>query len=208
MLPMKSNSPTSAQDEPLRDRCVAYLLGELDAKETVAFEQRLDDPAVAQLLVQESQLLRNLASPPLWSATTALPPPCPGPTVKPAPSLRAVGVLISAIAATLLIAWMIGRDGRDESSIVAIHPMATRTALQPIGFRWELTRALVEPAIEWSGPPELTESPAWQSDIAFTVVEGPANEDPANEDSATEENVDWMVAAVKVSGLTEGNNDG
>ena len=210
---MNSTETPRPIDDDLRDQCVAYLLGELDADGAAALEARFDDAAVAAVLARESELIFQLASDPAWLVSSP-PPPCPAPiasapptaiptsdqTPRPAveatPRLRHLGALIAAIAAVILVAFLLGRTGGNDSASVAMHDQPDATG--SVSVEWELTRALVDPAIEWSEPQEAIETPDWRDEWTINAAE----------ESITDDNLDWMVVAVKASQSDQENNDG
>lgn len=188
---------------------MAYLLGEMDTDHVVQFELRLTDPEVAQALLQESQLLCELAVRDTWPAldppaqTTAPDAsPCPAPqastdSASPRP-LRTLSVLFTAIAATLLVGFLVPR-GQPESQSVGL----PETEAQWVGLPFEVAQALVDPAIEWT--------PAWgpQNEAAW-AEEMPASfaNDLETSDDDPDDALGWMVVAVKAAQLQEADNDG
>ena len=55
------NANSKSANELLRERCFAFLIGEMSDSEAKRFESQLSDPEVAAILEQESDLILQLS---------------------------------------------------------------------------------------------------------------------------------------------------
>ncbi|OYP31024.1 hypothetical protein [Rhodopirellula sp. MGV] len=89
----RSPEPT-ANDQ--QQRCLAYLLGEMDVAESQAFEADLDDETLQAILLRESELLCQIATSHSAFTRHSLPEPSP-------PKKRLLAIVVT-LAATGLFA--------------------------------------------------------------------------------------------------------
>ena len=184
----------------LRERCLAYLLGEMTSGQAAAFESELDDPKVSAAMERESELLVCLAS------TNRLSAPV-GPSRDPedasdeaastkdsdAFTLQAVVRFISALAAILVLSL-----GYTLYSVSFDDDQATGPTIALSDNQLVLAKHLVEPPIEWN----------WNDEADFAEAGEVVEED--NFDEPDEQgSLDWMVAAFEASIQEESSrNDG
>ena len=197
----------------LRERCMAYLLGEMPASQARIFESELNDPVVAEALAKESDLICGLAESdladqvlapdhvtanPTAANSTAANQVIPEPSENASTTLRAVTRLISALAAVALLAAgyaFFPSTGRHSRQVAA--DLASTDVKLAIAKTW------AEPAIDWAADSQAEDDLGIGSDLAEF-------DDPAElSSSEDEDSFDWMMAAVKASiGEGEPRNDG
>lgn len=176
--PQSSQQNDVGIDPRLRDRCQAYLLGEMDSGEAAEFEGMLDQPLVAEAVLMESELLLQVSN-----ATEPSPVELPPIDLPPRRSLRSVAIAISGLAAAFLIAVLI-QQTRDASQVTDSEPV------DPL----QLAIALAEPAVQW-------DTPTWE----MSVTDAIDDDDPL--DQTNEEDLDWMLVALESVELGN-ENDG
>lgn len=184
--PSQLNSDHNAKDDMLRQRCHAYLTGDMSESETVAFENDLADPAVANALERESRLLLDVVhQADALSEGVLLDASAP---TRPhhSRSRAKVWCSILAIATALLAAVVYDHANTDsEAEIESAAP-----------FDLAVAKSWLQPAIQWD-----SEDDVWSQDLVDfdnqTTASGPSDDSIA-----------WMVAAVEVVRQTPEQNDG
>jgi hypothetical protein len=175
-----------------RERCMAYLLGEMDECQTAAFESELGDRSLSAALSRESDFLfcvatnESLDSGRNPVSTPALPCPSARPTT------RSIVALIASLAATILFVsfYSFPRPIKTTSQTAQ-----AGNDPSPASFELQLAMAWVDPAIDWTSDD--------QDDFFATAPEiGLGSIDETD----SEESFEWMVAAVR-SSIGEGEND-
>ena len=190
---MKTDTNHNNQLNLIRERCSAYLLGELNDQQTAAFEAQLDDPYLSESLLRESDLICGIATnQSLESVPDGQPVPSPAPHASP--RNRSFAVLLSALAATILFAFVYSLPKSREANAFAL---TIETKTPSVSFELELAKTWVQPAIDWS------------SDDQERFNDLSAEEPLKSFDEAdSDETFEWMVAAVEAS-IREGErNDG
>ncbi len=170
---MNPNS-ASAVDDALRERCLLYVLGELNSQEATAFESRLSDsPELAEVLLEISDSVCLAGSLDLSY-------------VEPHASAKrwwkVVGA-VAALAACIVIAWVVSVD---QTNPIAASPETTEDLL--------IARAWVG---DWFGDeddiaPDMV-------DIFESSIEVEVDEEVDDDASLS-----WMVAAVSAGDPTDG----
>lgn len=199
---MKPNPNLNDRDAATRQRCLAYLLGELSERESAEFEASLDDKELSSALLRESDLLIGISAGEVSRCAAQRRPqqslPCPTPPEIPSArslfSKRALTVACAALAATLIIAVGFSRLKTDHRPVVA---MLTADTPHDDSFELALAKAWVQPAVQW-----VAEEPEVPIDVPITETSDAVTED------ASEESFEWMVAAVEASMPAGENNDG
>lgn len=205
---MKPETHSSDQASGVRQRCMAYLLGEMSPAEASRFESELNQPEIAEALAVESELIFRLADCDLLDQSSGRqsPPalPCPDSSSSPLPafSVRRITALIASLAATFLIVAVSLNSNLNpvDESTTAMN-LATSPAL--VSFELELAKTWVQPAIEW---PAETRDTLVETDDCIPLIS--LEEADASGEAGAEETFGWMVAAVEAS-IREGDrNDG
>ncbi len=216
---MKSNSPlpdhsnsvpraqfdATGQLDAIRQRCHLYLLGDLSEAETLAFENDLADPTVADALERESNLLVSVVQASvvqasvvqasvvdeadalsLESSSLAFSATDPF-SSQPKRSRQVARVLCSlmAIAAALMVAVIYERSGTNSESDNEGSPL----------FDMAITESWLQSAIEWD-----SQEYDWSQDLDF--------DNQTSEGGPSDDSIAWMVAAVEVARQTPEQNDG
>lgn len=192
----------------LRERCMAYLLGEMPESHARKFESELNDPVVAEALAKESDLICGLAESDLvvqvfaqdhvTANQTASNQVIPEPSENASTTLRAVTRLISALAAVALLA-----AGYAFFPSTGQHSRQVASDLSSTDVKLAIAKTWAEPAIDWAADSQVGDDLGIGNDL--TEIDDPGE----YSDSEDEDSFDWMMAAVKASiGEGEPRNDG
>ncbi|KAA5544579.1 hypothetical protein FYK55_09690 [Roseiconus nitratireducens] len=220
----KPDQPHDRSSEPagqIRQRCLAYLLGEMDEPQRAQFESQLDAPDVAEVLVQESQLLLDVVDacdqfPRGTQSVAASALPCSAPAKQPGSVTKATtsasresdsldsrtwrrAIMVAfALAATVLFAVVTAPFTQQSDTMSSAVQSQDERSEQ---FQLRLARVWVDPAVDWE-----SESDTAVSDSLTAVEEIPVRETESPTDQ--DESLDWMVTAVRAVSLEGQPNDG
>lgn len=189
--------PPSPTDEPsLRERCSAYLLGEMSVQQRTMLEAEFTDPAVSDALSRESELLLGLADcqslrPVKLSQTKLAEAP---PEQRQPASRRGLVLACVTLAASVLIASFVAWQPTDKTSSLTMQSKPNNTAPS---FELVLAKTWAHPAMQWTSE----STPTSEDEFADLVVD-------EVDETEDDESLGWMVAAVEVSIRQEKRNDG
>ena len=179
-----------------RERCMAYLLGEMNDHQTAAFEAELVDPALSEALLRESNLLVRVATDESFAVgdKLELARPLSSPSPSARPTTRSIVILISSLAATILIVSFYSFSHQVKTTSQTVQ---AGNAPSPASFELALAMTWVDPAIDWISD-DQEDFVAPDNDNGYRSLD----------DTDTEETLEWMVAAVQASIQGGENNDG
>ncbi|MCC9599574.1 hypothetical protein LOC67_03300 [Stieleria sp. JC731] len=209
-----------------RQRCLAYLLGEMDANEQLAFEADLDDESLQNALIRESELLCQIASSTaLDTAATSTnshlqdtahlqPATQPAFTVpaSDAPTAAIANqrlvLMLAALAAGLLLVISIfntDRSRQDDFELQLATEWANRIGAERMDG-WPAAAAIDSDSnsdVALIALPDLAA-------VAPSVTDGNHPEDlfADNGSGESDESIDWMVLAMEDNLLEDDRNDG
>ncbi|MCA9140346.1 MAG: hypothetical protein KDB00_26425 [Planctomycetales bacterium] len=183
---MKADTNSNDQSESVRDRCLAYLLGEMTPQQASTFEAGLVDPVLADALLRESDLLCAVAMSDSSAHTHFK---------SRSVSIRQIASLVATLAAAILV-FVAYRFSKESES----NPNDLQVSAAPAAelFDLQVAKTWVDPAIDWDA--DVREN------IAVTAIDDIFND---VDDTDVDETFEWMVAAVEASiDLGDDQNDG
>lgn len=188
-----------------RERCIAYLLGEMPVQQATDFEAQLCDPQLAESLLRESELLLDISN--ASSVTPAsLPFPAPTSTQSAAKSSRYVVIAMAAGLLLVVTAGVWSSINRTSKSRVAQSEPDTEIGFDS-GLDIELANEWASHTNQWTSQDEVEELFAIDGldELSLLSEDNFADSEDA---LASNDELEWIMVAFESSDAPEATNDG